>query len=418
MSSTRIRELANLIQINTAKVDDWLQQHSLPTPSFDKDGPVDLQIDSHDIQQARVTAMEASLELNDLLVGPTMLLRPVLNGSALQAIYRFDIPSKVPLDGHVSFEELAKQCNLYEPDLRRLIRFAIVYHRVFQELDEGFVSHTAASRKLVEDPNSMAGVGAMFDEAIQAFDQTVNALETMKGPEPNKSGWNIANKTDLPIYEYHASRPALARRFAGAMATFTQGLGLSPKFLAEGYPWTSVTGGKGTVVDVGGSTGHISVALAQVAPGLRFIVQDLPEVINGTREPLPDSIASRVEFMEHDFFQEQPVKADIYLFRQIFHNWSDPYCIKILKAVIPALKPGARIVANDHLVPRPGEMSLLQERAVRDMDCIMLSLFNARDREEKDWVKIFEQADPRFTHIKVWMPEGASLAIVEAVWSG
>ena len=189
-------------------------------------------------------------------------------------------------------------------------------------------------------------------------------------PTDLKQGWNIANQTDLPIYEYHASKPALARRFAGAMATFTEGRGLSSEFLIEGYPWESLLDGKGanaraTVVDVGGSTGQISVALARSVPGLHFVVQDLPEVIRGTREPMSNDIASRVEFMAHDFFEKQPKKADVYLFRQIFHNWSDPYCIKILRALIPALQPGARVIANDQLVPAAGKMPLLQERAVR-----------------------------------------------------
>ena len=157
----------------------------------------------------------------------------------------------------------------------------------------------------------------------------------------------------------------MAKRFAGAMATFTQGLELSAKFLAEGYPWSSVTQTKGTVVDVGGATGHISVELARIAPNLHFVVQDLPEIIMGAQESLPKDVTSRAEFMEHDFFQNQPLAADVYLFRQIFHNWSDEFCVKILKALIPALKPGARVVANDHLVPPANTMSLLQERTVR-----------------------------------------------------
>ncbi|KAL9095947.1 MAG: hypothetical protein Q9165_001945 [Trypethelium subeluteriae] len=355
MSATRIALLSELIHTNTAKVDHWLNEHRLPSPSFDKDGPVDFGIDTPEIQQAH---------------------------------------------------------------LRRLLRFAISYHRVFQEQNEGFICHSAASRKLVEDQSAMLGVGAMFDEAIQAFAHTVEAMETMKGPEPNKTGWNIAQKTDQPIYEYHANHPAMAKRFAGAMATFTQGLGLSAKFLADGYPWSSIAKAKGTVVDVGGATGHICIELARIAPDVHFVVQDLPEVIKGAQGSLPKDVSSRIEFMEHDFFQDQPVTADVYLFRQIFHNWSDEFCIRILKALIPALKPGARIVANDHLVPPANTMSLLQERAVRDMDCIMLSLFNARDREEPDWVKLFERTDSRFKDIKVWMPQGASLAIVEAVWAG
>ena len=48
------------------------------------------------------------------------------------------------------------------------------------------------------------------------------------------------------------------------------------------------------------------------------------------------------------------------------------------------------------------------------MDMIMLSLFNSREREEEDWRSIFQQADTRFTDIKVWVPEGATLAIIEA----
>lgn len=45
----------------------------------------------------------------------------------------------------------------------------MVWHRVFQEPRKGFVAHTAASRKLVEDPLARAGLGYMFDEVWQSF---------------------------------------------------------------------------------------------------------------------------------------------------------------------------------------------------------------------------------------------------------
>ena len=78
MPSSRIIELATLVQTNTAKVDSYLREHNLPFPSFDEDGPVDFRIESDDIQNARTAAMEASLELHDLLLGPSMCLRPVV----------------------------------------------------------------------------------------------------------------------------------------------------------------------------------------------------------------------------------------------------------------------------------------------------------------------------------------------------
>lgn len=50
------------------------------------------------------------------------------------------------------------------------------------------------------------------------------------------------------------------------------------------------------------------------------------------------------------------------------------------------------------------------------MDIIMLSLFNLREREKEDWEMLFREADLRFGTVKIWVPEGAILAIIEATW--
>ena len=291
-----------------------------------------------------------------------------LNGVSLQAIYKYDIASHVPIHGQISFPDLAQKCGLSETNLRRIVRFAIVYHRVFEEPRKGYVSHSAASRKLAEDDNAKAGVGYMFDEVWQSFASTVEARETSgQSDEPNKAGWSLSQHTDKPIWEYYASHPDMAKRFARSMSAFSNGLGLSPSFLTNGYPWSSI--GNGTVVDVGGSRGNISVALAQSHPRLTFIVQDLPDMIHGAASDVPADVADRISFMSHDFFDPQPVlsqgSAHAYLFRNIFHNWSDTHVVKILRALVPALDKGARVVVNDYLIPEHGTMSPSQEREIR-----------------------------------------------------
>ncbi|KAL2005746.1 hypothetical protein VTN00DRAFT_10239 [Thermoascus crustaceus] len=416
MATSRIVELASQIQKRTSEIDEYLQSNNLPSPTFDEDGPVDLGLSAGEVAKARDAVLESTLELHDLLLGPSLCLRPVYNGVSLQAIYKYDIASKVPLHGEISFAELAEKCGLSETNIRRILRFAMTFHRVFREPRKGFVAHTAASRKLVEDPHARAGVGYMFDEVWQGFAHTIAAMEKFQSDEPNKSGWSHYHDTDKPAWEYYASHPEMARRFAGAMSAFANGHGNSPSFLVQGYPWASI--GNGTVVDVGGSKGNVSVLLAQSYPNLRFIVQDLPDMIAGVEETLPVDIQGRVEFQAHDFFTEQPVKADVYLLRNVFHNWSDSHAIRILKAMVPALKPGARIVINDYLLPEPGTMSPMKERAVRDMDMIMLTLFNAREREKADWTDLLRKADPRFKNTKIWTPEGATLAIIETYWEG
>lgn len=80
MGSTRIAELASLIQDNTTKVDAYLRSKGLSQPSFDEDGPVDLGIESEEIKKAVDVTRESSLELHDLLLGPGLSLRPVVSG--------------------------------------------------------------------------------------------------------------------------------------------------------------------------------------------------------------------------------------------------------------------------------------------------------------------------------------------------
>lgn len=137
-----------------------------------------------------------------------------------------------------------------------------------------------------------------------------------------------------------------------------------PIHVVDNYPWESL--GNGTVVDVGGSHGAVSVAIAQRCPSLRCIVQDLPHVVADARTKIPPSLTDQVTFMAHDFFTEQPVRdADVYYMRWILHDWSDKYAIRILRSLIPALKVGARIVLSEFVLPEPGEMSPYDERKLR-----------------------------------------------------
>ena len=58
---------------------------------------------------------------------------------------------------------------MYEPNIRRILRYAILYHRVFQEPRPGFVAHSAASALLAKDPAAFDALGLLFDETWQAF---------------------------------------------------------------------------------------------------------------------------------------------------------------------------------------------------------------------------------------------------------
>lgn len=135
-----------------------------------------------------------------------------------------------------------------------------------------------------------------------------------------------------------------------------------PVHLHRSHDWASL--GSGLVVDVGGSHGALAISLATAFPNLRFISQDLASSIDGAPQ-VPKGVAGRVLLMPHDFFTPQPVQADAYIFRWIFHNWSDKYAAMILKALVPSLKAGARILVQDGCLPDPGVLPSWRETDLR-----------------------------------------------------
>lgn len=134
-------------------------------------------------------------------------------------------------------------------------------------------------------------------------------------------------------------------------------------YVLDHYDWSSL--GAARVVDVGGSEGHVSIALAKRFPNLTLVVQDMEQVVSHAAGNLPADLQDRVSFMAHDMFQPQPVQADVYYMRWILHNWSDKYCKVILEALIPALKKGSRILIQDFYMPKPGELAIWKEQDAR-----------------------------------------------------
>ena len=68
-SSNHIVQLASVISKNTKKFDNWLTSHGIPSPSFGIETPPKLQVPK-DIAQARQAVVEATIELQALMLGP------------------------------------------------------------------------------------------------------------------------------------------------------------------------------------------------------------------------------------------------------------------------------------------------------------------------------------------------------------
>jgi hypothetical protein len=93
-------------------------------------------------------------------------------------MFRFQVAAKFSVGEEISYQELAERCNLYEHDLQRLIRFAIVHHRVFKEPRKGYVAHTAASALLARGGDIDNFMGLVYEETSPAHAHVRSYMST------------------------------------------------------------------------------------------------------------------------------------------------------------------------------------------------------------------------------------------------
>ncbi|MCJ1316072.1 hypothetical protein MMC15_001392 [Xylographa vitiligo] len=412
---TRIVELASTIQAHTEHLDLYYTSQGFASPSWNLDTPPRIPL-SDTAQASQDALLDAMDELKALVQGPMPFLinkaseaQSALLG--LDAITRFGMAGTFPVGGEASFAEISGACGLAEDDAKRFLRFAML-DRVFKEPRKGIVAHTPASKALA-DPLFNSCVYQICQEMWRSASRTVDAMVKWPGSqEPTQTGFSLANDTTDPMFVELAKDPARAQRFANAMTFFTMKPGYESKYVVEGYDWAAI--GKGLLVDIGGSHGIHSIAIAEHFPDIRCIVQDRPDMI-ATAE-VPPALKGRFEFVPHDFFTEQPTCADVFLLRWILHDWSDKYAIRILKSLVPALRHGAKIVVVEVCLPEPGTLILSQERQARILDMGMKQLFNAKERDKDDWIQLFRAADPRFQLVQITKPELSELSIIEFRW--
>lgn len=270
------------------------------------------------------------------------------------------------------------------------------------ETDAGELAHNSTSAPFVTNNSLYNWALFMINASAATANKLVEATENWGATEKkNETAYNLIMNTNLPFFDHLAKSPDLTKQFAGYMKSVTASEGTSLKHLLSGFNWASL--GTTTVVDVGGSSGHASIAIATAFPQLNFIVQDLPDTIASAQTALPTELASRISFLGHDFFTPQPPEAkhaDLYLLRMVLHDWRFAQALIILKHLVSAMKPGARLVIMETVLPKPGTIAVTQEALLRVRDLTMRQTFNSKEREMEDWEGLFKEVGLRVVGVE------------------
>ncbi|XP_014558343.1 hypothetical protein COCVIDRAFT_94784 [Bipolaris victoriae FI3] len=217
-----------------------------------------------------------------------------------------------------------------------------------------------------------------------------------------KAGSDLVGRPELPIF---------------GLAMVGGGRVLGKAHLYD-YPWESL--GSARVVDVGGGVGGFCLQLSQVYPQLQFVIQDRVPALEQAETVVwpkenPEAIAQhRVQFCPHDFFEPNPVKeAEVYWLRYIMHDWSDEYCVRILKAIKPSMGPRSRILICDQVMnttlgseeltaapsPLPANWGYYT-RYSHQRDLALMAVINGIERTPREFRTIVEKSGLKL--LKIW----------------
>jgi hypothetical protein len=284
--------------------------------------------------------------------------------SLFSVLYRFRVAQNLGVGETVSFAELGKRSGLSEDDTRRFVRLAIA-HRIFEEPAKGQVRHNASSAALVNVPGLHDWLGHVNEDILPGAQKLVESLTKYPGSQQVKESGAVIAQGGKEFWELIGQDPEKDLRFARVMTLADSIPSTSASYFLNTIPWDDAASCPKTIVDVGGSTGLGQIQILRRFPGIeKAIVQDRAEILEQAK--VPDDLEGRLSFQAGDFFKEQPVKdADVYHFRHIFHDWPDKYALAIIKNQVPALKPGARIVVNEKVLPEPGPLTHTRDQSTR-----------------------------------------------------
>lgn len=130
-------------------------------------------------------------------------------------------------------------------------------------------------------------------------------------------------------------------------------------------------------------------------------------------------LADRLQFEVHDYFTPQkPLKEGAFFLKHCLHNNGDADCVRILKAIVPALEhsgPGTRLIIAENVLPEWDDTRLPKQQRVDLLqdDISMLQLFNAKKRTKEDYQELLVQADPRLQIVGVHRPPRGQLCCLD-----
>ena len=297
-------------------------------------------------------------------------------------------------DGPLRVEELGSRVNADPDALRRLLR-ALIGRGIFRQRRDGRYALNPLAATLRSNATLSAAGLALMVGSPQHREHWSYLSDAIR-----KGGAVIPDVNGTDAFDYLSREPELAEAFNRAMAETTE---MTVDFLMAAYSFRPYP----TVVDVGGGVGQLLAAILAATPTARGILYDLPQAVADAPALLRrHDITDRVRVVEGSFFEGVPSGGDIYVLKNVVHDWPDDQAVEILRNVRTAMQPGSTILLIEFVIPEHK-----REFVGHLTDLEMLLTQAGRDRTAVEYRNILEPGGFRVTRV---VPTASPLSFVEA----
>jgi len=298
----------------------------------------------------------------------------------------------------LSAAEIAKHINADPSNILRLMR-ALCSQGIFKESHDGRYALNAMARGLLDEPGSLRymilhHLGPVNWNLMSNLEY---AVRTGKDAFKDRYGKGI--------YEFLKEHPGEYALFDKSMSNLSD-IGLSP--ILNAYDFSNFA----LIADIGGGEGFLLANILQNYPRSKGILFDTP----GALEKAPEMFAKykvddRTKVISGNFFDSIPGSADLYLMKNIIHNWNDAQSVELLKKINLAMKPDGRLIIIEMVVPAGTQSSLAKLLDIQ----MMATMPGAKERTAKEYRTLLERSG--FIQIRI-IPTIAPISLIEARKNG
>jgi DNA-binding transcriptional ArsR family regulator/SAM-dependent methyltransferase len=298
-------------------------------------------------------------------------------------------------NGPLSVKDLAVAVEADANTLHRLLR-ALTSRGIFRLRRDGRYELTALAEPLRRDAKISVAAAARWMGSPVSREHWTLLTDCVR------SGRDVATEIrGQTFFDYVAGQPEIQDSFNQAMSCFSE-VAIAP--IISVYDFSRYS----TIVDVGGGQGRLLAAILTETPHARGVLFDLPHVVaDAPAELRRDGVAGRVDVVEGCFFDDEIPAGDLYVLKNVIHDWPDAAAVRILSNVRASARTGAHVLLAELVIPRHD-----RDFAGKWLDLEMLACVDGRERTAGEYRGLLSAAGFRMTRV---VQTVSPLSIVEAV---